>query len=67
MDKGQLKSIICDIDGVLMHDNAPIKGAQDFIDKVLAQGNKLVVLTNNPSQTAGDLQNRLSSAGSTLR
>ncbi len=59
----ELKNIICDIDGVLMRDNSAIEGAGEFIARVVQQGNKLIVLTNNPSQTPQDLQNRLASDG----
>ncbi|WP_406663199.1 HAD-IIA family hydrolase [Gallaecimonas sp. GXIMD1310] len=58
-----MKNIICDIDGVLMHDNTAVPGAKDFIARVLEQGNPLVLLTNYPSQTARDLHNRLAAAG----
>lgn len=57
------KAVICDIDGVLLHDNQAIDGAPGFVQRVLAQGNPLVLLTNYPSQTANDLQNRLSACG----
>lgn len=58
-----MKNIICDIDGVLMHGNSALPGAEGFIRRVMEQGNPLVVLTNYPSQTAADLHNRLHSAG----
>ncbi|WP_341503807.1 HAD-IIA family hydrolase [Gallaecimonas sp. GXIMD4217] len=58
-----MKNIICDIDGVLMHDNTAIPGADAFIKRILDQGNPLVLLTNYPSQTARDLHNRLAAAG----
>lgn len=58
-----MKNIICDIDGVLLHDNKLIPGSDKFIQRILAQGNPLVVLTNYPVQTGKDLQNRLSAAG----
>ncbi|MED5525840.1 MAG: HAD-IIA family hydrolase [Pseudomonadota bacterium] len=58
-----MKNIICDIDGVLMHDNTAVPGADGFIRRVLEQGNPLVLLTNYPSQTARDLHNRLAAAG----
>lgn len=57
------KAVICDIDGVLLHDNQAIEGAPGFVQRILAQGNPLVLLTNYPSQTANDLQNRLSACG----
>ncbi|WP_028108107.1 HAD-IIA family hydrolase [Ferrimonas futtsuensis] len=59
----ELKSVICDIDGVLMHDNQLIPGADRFIKRLQEQGNPLVLLTNNPAQTAKDLANRLGNSG----
>ncbi|MCB0286738.1 MAG: HAD-IIA family hydrolase [Calditrichia bacterium] len=58
-----MKNVICDIDGVLLHNNALIPGADKFIARLLKQGNPLVILTNYPSQTQQDLQNRLASSG----
>ena len=58
-----MKNIICDIDGVLLHDNKLIPGADTFIHRILEQGNPLLLLTNYPSQTPLDLQNRLNLAG----
>lgn len=46
-----IKSVICDIDGVLMHDNTAVPGAQEFLQRILAKEMPLVVLTNYPSQT----------------
>ncbi|MEW6484648.1 MAG: HAD-IIA family hydrolase [Pseudomonadota bacterium] len=61
-----LKNVICDIDGVLMHDNTAVKGAKEFLHGLLEKEVPLVVLTNYPSQTEQDLANRFSSAGITL-
>lgn len=58
-----MKSVICDIDGVLLHNNEIIPGADDFIARIRRQGNPLVILTNYPSQTQADLRNRLAGAG----
>jgi len=58
-----MKSIICDIDGVLLNHNNPIPGADIFINRILKQGNPLLLLTNYPSQTASDLQHRLAACG----
>jgi len=46
-----------------LHDNKLIPGADIFIHRILEQGNPLLLLTNYPSQTPLDLQNRLNSAG----
>ncbi|PKH20537.1 UMP phosphatase [Enterobacterales bacterium CwR94] len=58
-----IKNVICDIDGVLMHDNTAVPGAAEFLKRILEQDMPLVVLTNYPSQTAQDLGNRFHSAG----
>lgn len=57
-----MKHVICDIDGVLLHDNTAIPGADRFIQRLLDQGTPLLLLTNYPSQTAADLHNRLAAA-----
>ena len=57
-----IQNIICDIDGVLMHDNVAVPGAAEFIKRILDKGMPLVMLTNYPSQT-GDLANRFATAG----
>ncbi|HEX9653339.1 MAG TPA: HAD-IIA family hydrolase [bacterium] len=56
------KAIICDIDGVVLQDNSLIPGADVFVKRIMEQGNRFLLLTNFPSQTAGDLQNRLSAS-----
>ncbi|QCR36778.1 HAD-IIA family hydrolase [Nissabacter sp. SGAir0207] len=58
-----IKNVICDIDGVLMHDNTAVPGAAAFLARVQEQGMPLVILTNYPSQTAQDLANRFLAAG----
>ncbi|QDF67352.1 HAD-IIA family hydrolase [Shewanella sp. SNU WT4] len=58
-----MKSVICDIDGVLLHNNRLIPGSDRFIHRLLEQGNPLVILTNYPVQTGKDLQNRLGAVG----
>ena len=58
-----IKNIICDIDGVLMHDNVAVPGAAEFIKRILEKEMPLVLLTNYPSQTGQDLANRFATAG----
>ncbi|KAA8999931.1 HAD-IIA family hydrolase [Affinibrenneria salicis] len=58
-----INNIICDIDGVLMHDNSAVPGADVFLTGIMEKELPLVILTNYPSQTAQDLQNRFSAAG----
>lgn len=58
-----IQNVICDIDGVLMHDNVAVPGASEFLTRILEKGFPLVLLTNYPSQTGQDLANRFASAG----
>lgn len=58
-----MKAIICDIDGVILINNQPIEGAGDFLHGLLDKKTPLLLLTNYPSQTAPDLQNRMAAAG----
>ena len=58
-----IKNVICDIDGVLMHDNVAVPGAAEFLTGVMEKGLPLVLLTNYPSQTGQDLANRFATAG----
>ena len=50
-----IQNVICDIDGVLMHDNVAVPGAAEFVARVLDKGMPFVCLTNYPSQTGQDL------------
>ncbi|VEC76117.1 protein nagD [Raoultella ornithinolytica] len=58
-----IQNVICDIDGVLMHDNVAVPGAAEFIKRILEKDMPLVMLTNYPSQTGQDLANRFATAG----
>ena len=58
-----IQNVICDIDGVLMHDNVAVPGAAEFVTRILEKEMPLVLLTNYPSQTGQDLANRFASAG----
>ncbi len=49
-----IKNVICDIDGVLMHDNVAVPGAAEFCIGIMDKGLPLVLLTNYPSQTGQD-------------
>lgn len=42
------KSVICDIDGVILHNNDLVPGADRFVHRLLEQGSKLLFLTNYP-------------------
>lgn len=57
------KTYLLDMDGVLVRGNQPIPGAQDFIQRMIENGNKFAVLTNNPIYTPRDLRHRLRNVG----
>lgn len=59
----EIKWVICDIDGVLLHENTPIVGAQLFIRGLRERGVPFLLLTNYPSQTPSDLRHRFLHAG----
>lgn len=39
-----IKNVICDIDGVLMHDNVAVPGAAEFLHGIMDKGLPLVLL-----------------------
>jgi NagD protein len=51
------------MDGVLMHDAAPIPGAADFVGRLEERGAKFLLLTNNSMYTPRALQLRLERSG----
>src|SRR3954449_7758478 len=52
-----------DMDGVLVHEDRPIPGASEFIDRLRACGLPFLVLTNNSIFTRRDLAARLAASG----
>jgi NagD protein len=58
-----MKTVICDIDGVLLHNNTPIAGAAEFVHRMVDEKRPFLLLTNYPSQTPADLKNRFAAAG----
>lgn len=63
MDQSEPKSYLIDMDGVLVRGHVPIPGAREFIARLLEQGRKFMVLTNNSIYTPRDLQLRLQLTG----
>lgn len=51
------------MDGVLVHDNTALPGAQDVIEKWRRDGTEFLVLTNNSTFTPRDLAARLRASG----
>lgn len=54
---------LTDMDGVLVHEDAAIPGAADFIHRLVAHERRFLVLTNNSIYTPRDLRARLSRSG----
>jgi len=59
----QRDNYLIDMDGVLIHGNKMIPGADEFIQRLKKKGKKFLVTTNNPSFTPGDLAHRLKTIG----
>lgn len=54
---------LTDMDGVLVHENAPVPGAGDLLEQWRQTGKRYLVLTNNSIYTPRDLSARLASSG----
>ena len=54
---------LTDMDGVLVHEEVPIPGATEFIEKLKSTGRRFLVLTNNSIFTPRDLRARLLGSG----
>ena len=59
----EIQSWLMDMDGVLVHEDKPIPGAAEFIDRLRACGLPFLVLTNNSIFTRRDLAARLAASG----
>ena len=57
------KSIITDMDGVLVVGRTPVPGAADLLARLLADGRKFLVLTNNSMYPPAILAHRLQRTG----
>ena len=62
-DMDQLEHYLIDMDGVLVHEEDPLPGAQEFLGAIRAAGKGFLVLTNNSIYTPRDLAARLRSSG----
>jgi NagD protein len=58
-----MKAVICDIDGVVLRDDAALPGATELVQALLEREAPFLFLTNYPSQTPGDLRQRFRHAG----
>jgi NagD protein len=58
-----VRAWLSDMDGVLVHEDAAIPGADEFVRRLTDRGLPFLLLTNNSIFTARDLQARLSRSG----
>ncbi len=58
-----IEHYLLDMDGVLVHEERPLPGAEDFIRRLGAAGKGFLVLTNNSIYTPRDLSARLAGSG----
>src|SRR5919199_6221796 len=63
MTARDIRSWLMDMDGVLVHEEQAIPGADAFIGRLLELGRPFLVLTNNSIYTPRDLSARLSATG----
>ena len=63
IERRAIESWLTDMDGVLVHEGAPVPGAPEFIRRLRSSGKPFLVLTNNSIYTPRDLQNRLTRMG----
>jgi NagD protein len=63
-DQEQIRwNYLMDMDGVLVHEEHPIPGAEDFLTELRERDVPFLVLTNNSIYTPRDLRARLASSG----
>jgi NagD protein len=63
MSKREIHSWLMDMDGVLVREEEPVPGADQFIARLRELGTRFMVLTNNSIYTARDLAARLRASG----
>jgi NagD protein len=62
----RMKSLLIDIDGVILGGHVTLPGAKDLVAWLLNTGRNFLFLTNYPSQTPTDLALRMAEAGITV-
>jgi NagD protein len=63
MTEREIRSWLMDMDGVLVREEQPIPGAEEFLARVRERGTPFLVLTNNSIYTRRDLAARLVANG----
>ncbi|MCW5954105.1 MAG: HAD family hydrolase [Propionibacteriaceae bacterium] len=61
-----IECFLTDMDGVLVHEEEPLPGAADLIERWVTTSKRFLVLTNNSIFTARDLAARLARSGLTI-
>jgi NagD protein len=61
--KRPVRAWLSDMDGVLVHEEDPIPGAAEFVERLRATGRPFLLLTNNSIFTPRDLKARLHRSG----
>jgi NagD protein len=62
-NRADIECWLTDMDGVLVHENAPVPGAAELLQQWRDQGKPFLVLTNNSIFTPRDLAARLKASG----
>ena len=62
-ERGEIRSWLMDMDGVLVREEEAIPGAQEFLTRLQERGTPFLVLTNNSIYTRRDLAARLRASG----
>src|ERR1700748_1613642 len=63
MTRREIHSWLMDMDGVLVHEEQAIPGADQFVERLRQLGRRFLVLTNNSIYTRRDLAARLRASG----
>src|SRR6201999_653846 len=63
MTRREIRSWLMDMDGVLVHEEQAVPGADRFLGRLRETGTPFLVLTNNSIYTRRDLSARLSASG----
>ena len=63
MTRAETRSWLMDMDGVLVHEETPLPGADRFLARLRELGRRFLVLTNNSMYTPRDLSARLRASG----
>jgi NagD protein len=62
-ERREISSWLMDMDGVLVHEESAVPGAQEFLNRLRELGKPFLVLTNNSIYTRRDLAARLRASG----